>query len=349
MTTIAIDCRFAGTGTGLARYTNEVVSRLLARADADLRYVLLVRSPDAIRDVRLPHRVVIADVSHYSRAEQTALPAILRATGADLAYFPHFNAPFFCPVPFVATVHDLILHRYPGDAPAWKRAAYRVLVHRTLRRARAVVAVSEWTKRDVADSYGPGVAKKTTVVGEGVDDAYRPAPQTRIEAVRDRYGLRRPFFLYVGNCKPHKNVETLLSAYSLAQPDAELVLVSGGPDARGLRLPAGARLIEGVPDDDLPALYSAAKCFVTASLEEGYCLPVAEALACGCPVIASDRAAIPEVLGAHGALVEPTDDAIAAALLDPPSLAGPVIVGSWETAAADIERILLDAARKRPR
>lgn len=349
MTTIAIDCRFAGTGTGLSCYTTELVEAMLARHDPDVRYVLLVRDANAIAGVELPHRTVLADIPHYSRAEQTTLPAVLKATGADLAFFPHFNAPFFCPIPFVATVHDLILHRYPGDAPFFKRAAYRILLHRTLRRARAVIAVSEWTKRDVARTYGAAIAKKTVVVGEGVNEAYSPQSHPRIAAVRDRYGLKKPFFLYVGNCKPHKNVEALVSAFSLAQPDAELVIVSGGEDARALRLPPGAKLLQNVPNDDLPALYSAAKCFVTASLEEGYCLPVAEALACGCPVIASNRAAIPEVLGPHGALVEPTDDAIAEAMLDPPSLAAPVRVASWDASAGDAVRVLLDAARKRPR
>jgi glycosyltransferase involved in cell wall biosynthesis len=349
VTTIAIDCRFAGTGTGLSRYTTELVEAMLARHDPDVRYVLLVRDVSAIAGVALPHRTVLVDIPHYSRAEQTKLPQVLRATGADLAYFPHFNAPFFCPIPFVATVHDLILHRYPGDASFLKRAAYRILLHRTLRRARSVIAVSEWTRRDVARTYGPRIAKKTVVVGEGVTDEYVPQSQPRIQAVRDRYGLKKPFFLYVGNCKVHKNVQTLVSAFSLAQPDAELVLVSGGAEARALRLPPGAKLLEGVPNDDLPALYSAAKCFVTASLDEGYCLPVAEALACGCPVIASNRAAIPEVLGGNGVLVEPTDDAIAEALLDPPSLAAPVRVGSWEKAAEDAVAVLVDAARKRPR
>lgn len=349
MTTIAIDCRFAGTGTGLSRYTTEIVEAMLTRCDPDVRYVLLVRDARAIACVTDPHRVVSVDIPHYSPAEQTRLPAILRATGADIAYFPHFNAPFFCPLPFVATMHDLILHRYPGDAPFPKRAAYRVLVHRTVHRARTVIAVSEWTKNDVADLYGPRIGGKTVVVGEGVNDAYAPASRPRIEAVRDRYGLHRPFFLYVGNCKAHKNVETLVSAFSLAQPDAELVIVSGGDDARAVRLPPGARLLQGVPNDDLPALYSAAKCFVTASLEEGYCLPVAEALACGCPVIASNRAAIPEVVGGHGMLVEPTDAAFADAMLHPPSLVAPVRVGSWTAAAENIVRILSDAARKKPR
>lgn len=349
MTTIAIDCRFAGTGTGLSRYTTELVAALLARRDPGIEYALIVRKESDVPAVPFPHRVVVADIPHYSRAEQTELPRILKATGADLAFFTQFNAPFFCPLPFVVTVHDLILHRHPGDAPFLKRAAYRILLHRALRRARAVIAVSDWTKADIARTYGPGVAKKTAVIGEGVSDAYVPQPLPRIEELRRRHGLHRPFFLYVGNCKPHKNVFLLLRAFAAAKPDAELVLVSGGADARSMSLPSGARVLQDVPDADLPALYSAARCFVTASLEEGYCLPAAEALACGCPVIATDRSAIPEIVRGHGMLLEPTVEAFAAALLDPPTLAAPVRVGSWETAAEETAAVLKEMARKRPR
>lgn len=349
MTTIAIDCRFAGTGTGLARYTRELVGALLERNDADVRYVLVVRSASDVPGVTLPHRIVLADIPHYSLAEQTTLPMLLRGIGADVVFYPHFNAPFFGPTPMVATVHDLILHRYPGNASWAKRAAYRILVHRTLRRARSVIAVSAWTKADVAAAYGPGIAKKTVVIGEGVGPEYVPQSLPRIEETRRRYRLDRPFFLYVGNAKPHKNVEMLLDAFSLARPDADLVLVSGGPDAKALRLPPNARLLEGVEDHDLPALYGAARCFVTASLEEGYCLPVAEALACGCPVIATNRAAIPEILAGHGTLVEPTVEAFEAAFNDPPTLAAPVRVGAWSDAAAETARVLVEAARKRPR
>lgn len=339
MKTIVIDCRFAGTGTGLSRYATELTKALLLRQDG-LRYVFLVRSVGDIHGVREPHRVIETDIPHYSLREHTELPRILRRAEADLALFLQFNVPFFCPLPYAVTIHDLILHRHPGNASLLKRAAYRILMHRALRRARAVIAVSEWTKGDIRAAYGPSVAAKTTVIGHGVTDDYIPQSQPRIDAVRDRYGLRKPFFLYVGNCKPHKNVETLLSAYSLAQPDAELVLVSGGEEARSLRLPPGVRLLQGVPNDDLPALYSAAKCFVTASLEEGYCLPVAEALACGCPVIASNRSAIPEIVEGHGMLVEPTDEAIAAALHAPPTLAKPVRSGTWDDTAAETVRVL---------
>ncbi len=344
MITIAVDCRFAGTGTGLARYSRELTDALLARNDADVQYVFIVRSPSDLPHVVSPHRIIVADIPHYSLTEQTKLPGILRSTGADLAFFTHFNAPFFCPLPFVITVHDLILHRHPGNASFFKRAAYHVLVARAMRRAKQIIAVSEWTKSDIVRTYGKRIEKKAQVILEGVSDAYTPQSAQRIETVRNRYALRKPFFLYVGNCKPHKNVEALVSAFSLAQPDAELVLVSGGPEAKTLRLPQGVRLLEGVPNDDLPALYSAAKCFITASLDEGYCLPIAEALACGCPVIATNRASIPEVLGNNGVLVEPTDEALAAAMENPPSLPAPVRVGSWTRAAEETIELLKKAA-----
>ncbi len=344
MTTIAIDCRFAGTGTGLARYTTEFVSALLGRQDG-IQYVLIVRRPNALSQIALPHRMIVADIPHYSVAEHTKLPAVLRASGADLAFFTQFNVPFFCPLPYVVTVHDLILHRYPGAAPFHKRALYRILMHRSLSKAEKVIAVSEWTKDDIAQTYGSRIAKKTRVVGEGVSDLYQPQALPRIDDLRRRYGLNKPFFLYVGNCKVHKNVPVLLEAFRRALPDAELILVSGGPEARALALPPNARLIEGVPNEDLPLFYAAARCFVTASLDEGYCLPIAEALACGCPVAASNRSAISEILDGHGMLLEPTVEAFMEAFHIPPSLAAPVRVGSWENAAEETVVLFKESLR----
>ncbi len=345
MTTIAIDCRFAGTGTGLARYSKELVSALLTRRTTNVRYVLLVRKTSDIEGVTAPHTTVMADIPHYSVQEQTRLPAIIESTKADLVFFPHFNVPFFCRTPFVATVHDLILHRYPGEAPLTKRMAYRILVHRALRRAKHIIAVSEWTKSDIRETYGKRIAKKTTVIGHGVNESYQPQSLERVTHTRAVYGLSRPFFLYVGNTKPHKNLPLLIEAFAQARPDADLILVSGGSDVQTLSLPPSVRILCDVPDADLPMLYSAARAFVTASLEEGFCLPAAEALACGCPVIAANRSALPDVVGSHGLLVEPTMEEFAEAFLNPPTLSEPIRVGSWGVAAHETERLLLEHAK----
>ncbi len=347
MSRIAIDCRFAGLHVGLGRYTRELVRAMLRHAGG-LEYVLIVRSND---EAWIPDgvRLVVADIPHYSLREQMELPRIIRQTQCDLFFSPHFNVPFFCPVPFVVTVHDLILHRYPNHASVLRQAAYRMQMKHAVSRARAIIAISAFTARELSDVYGPPVARKTVIVTEGVDPSYVPASAADIDRIRSTYHLAKPYILYVGNAKQHKNVRMLIDAFTQARlADTELVLISGGPEfQRLLPLPPSVRQLRDVPDSDLPVLYSGASACVTASLYEGYCLPVAEALACGCPVIASDRSAIPEILRNRGVLVEPTVDRFASALQAIPEHQAPIIVGRWETAAADTERVLLDALQKK--
>jgi glycosyltransferase involved in cell wall biosynthesis len=327
MALITIDGRFLGTGTGLANYTRHLVKALLDDGSHD--YVVLTR---AGAEVDLPVRTTVADIAHYSVAEQTKLPGIVAATGCDLAFYPHFNAPVVSRTPYVVTVHDLILHRYPGDASWAKQRVYRTLLRRNLRAARAVIAVSEWTRQDIERHYGAGVAAKTSVSGEGSGDTFGPRDEAEVAAARARHGLERDYFLYAGNAKPHKNLDVLVAAHRASGVDADLVLVTGDPDAARLEGPAVV-VARGVDDDELAALYSGARAFTTASLDEGYCLPVAEALACGCPVIASECGAIPETARGHARLVAPTVEAWTEALRQPVAPQPPVLVGDWAEAA----------------
>lgn len=329
---------------GLGRYTRELVTHL-TRQSANSRYALIVRSKDESwleRIARSTHvDIVEADIPHYSLAEQIALPRLLRSLRPALFFSPHFNAPFFCPVPCAITVHDLILHRYPNAASPLKQAAYRSLMRRAVARAKGIIAVSAFTQRELIETFGASIGAKTHVIREGVDPAYRPTSAEEQQHVRDRFSLTRPYFLYVGNAKQHKNVDTLLKAYEMSGiEDTELVLVTGGIEATSLVLPKGARMLSAVPDESLPALYGAARCFVTASLYEGFGLPVAEALACGCPVIATNRSAIPEVAQGHARLIEPTVSAFAQALRSPPKPAAPFVTGTWEAAAESTAELL---------
>lgn len=344
---IVIDCRFSGVAAGLGSYTRAIASRLALMATSEC-YTLIVRNPNepwlnALADVCT---ILPADIAHYSLAEQTRLPSIIRGAGADLLFSPHFNVPLRCPVPFVVTVHDLILHRYPNRSNLLKRAAYRALIDRAIHRARAVIAISDFVREEIVSTYGPMAAAKTSVVLQGVDERFKPAPRDDIDRVRAAYRLDRPYLLYVGNAKQHKNVPLLLEAYRRSGLEAvDFVLVTGGPEARSLEhLPRGARLLAGVPDADLPALYSGAHAFATASLYEGFCLPVAEALACGTPVIATNRAAIPQAAAGRALLLEPDADAYAAAFRDPPARTGSFVVGRWDHTARATRSILLAAA-----
>jgi glycosyltransferase involved in cell wall biosynthesis len=335
MKTVAIDCRFASLHAGLGRYTRELTGALLQRDDP-WNYVLLMRSKDEPWLASAPSSVTLieAPFPHYSLAEQFKLPGVLREAKADLLFSPHFNVPLRSPVPFLITVHDLILHRFPNKASAFKQAAYRFLMSSAVGKSAAILTVSSFVSQELAHEYGEDATAKMHVTFEGVNSHFGPRSKEEIHAVRAKHGLQKRYFLYVGNAKQHKNVETLLEAFERADvPGTELVLVSGGEETKALKLPAGARLLPGVSDEDLPALYAGAEAFVTASLYEGFCLPAAEALACGCPVIAADRGPLREVTGGHATLIDPSADAFAEAFRNPPTDRTVRLLWDWKNAA----------------
>lgn len=333
MKKILIDCRFAGSHSGLGRYSRSIAKELLALGELD--YQLLVRSKN---ESWIPKdaRVIEADIPHYSLAEQTTLPRIISSSGADILFSPHFNVPLNCPIPFIVTIHDLILHRYPNQSSFIKRFAYKMLVKHAVDRAQKIIAVSDFTKNELLKTYGSAIDSKTTVILEGVDEQYRPAASDAIQSLRTAHNLQKPFFLYVGNAKEHKNVHTLIDAFVQSDRGSthELVLLTGGTEAARLKpLPDGVRCIRDVSDQTLPVLYSAADVLVTASLYEGFCLPVAEALACGCPVIASNATAIPQIASGRATLVEPTVAAFADAFTSIPNRPTPYRIAEWRDAA----------------
>ncbi len=348
MKTIGIDCRFASTFTGLGRYTREITTHLLKRKD-NVRYVLFVRNRNEewLRELPLSEdQIIEADIPHYSVAEQLRFRSIVKQSKIDLLFSPHFNVPFFCPVPFVVTVHDVILHRYPNNAPLLKQVAYRILLSRAVRKARRVIAVSQFTASELHSLYGPRLAP-VTVIHEGVSDTFQPAPAEECVRVQKKYALPSSFFLYMGNAKQHKNVPLLLKAFAALPGETEhLMLCTGGKEAESLVLPPRARMIADVPEKDLPALYTLAKAFVTASLYEGFCLPVAEAEACGCPVIATNRAAILEIASGSAVLLEPTVEDYTEALLHPPARVPSIRKLQWEKTAHETAELLMKAASR---
>lgn len=314
MPTVALDCRFGSALAGLGTFTRSLTAALL-RLDNPWKYVLFVRSKNekwlGALDGRSPVTMIEADFDHYSLEEQASFPNLIQDAECDLFFSPHFNVPFLCPVPFVCTVHDLILHRFPNEAPLARRVAYRFLLGKSVRAAAAVLTVSEGTKEDLRANYGETVGSKTVVAYPGVESVFRHRTQEQQEEVKRRHGLDAPYFLYVGNCKEHKNVAGLIAAFvSAALPGMELVIVAGGRECAHLGRTAGVRFVSQIPPEDLPALYSGAFAFVTATHMEGFCLPVIEAMACRCPVLATNVQPLPEISGGHALLVDPRTQAL---------------------------------------
>ena len=341
---IGIDCRFASLHAGLGRYTRELVTHLLMRND-DVEYVLFVSDTDHhswIPPVSTTHYSLLTTHSkHYSLSEQVKFPLKIKRSGIDLLFSPHFNVPLFCPVPFVATIHDLILHRYPNQASPMKQRAYRMVMKHTVKKAASLVAVSAFTADELAKKYGKNLRKKISVIHEAASPEFSRKTAGACAPVLRKYDLRKPFFLYVGNAKEHKNVQMLIDAYrALGSTDTELVLVTGGKEARALRVCDGVKLLQEVTDGDLPCLYHFAVCFVTASLYEGFGLPVLEAQASGCPVIVTNRGALPEIAPPGARIVEPTIDALTEALAEPPSPSDPGRMRTWEEVAEETATML---------
>jgi alpha-1,3-rhamnosyl/mannosyltransferase len=218
----------------------------------------------------------------------------------------------------VVTIHDLLFLDFPPTrrhaAPLY-RLLFRVTAGLMARRAAAVITDSEWSRRDLTRRLGLP-ADRVVPIPLGVSPRFRPVPPEGVRPVAARYGLDGEYLLYVGNFRPHKNVGALLAAYAaLPAPLRRRVplALAGAPGAGAAPLKAVAaarglteavRFLGAVPDADLPALYAGATLFCFPSLAEGFGLPPLEAMACGAPVLCSDAASLPEVVGTAACLVD---------------------------------------------
>jgi len=336
---VGIDCRFASTKSGLGCYTRELVHALLQRHDP-VTYTLFTRFDDEdwLHSLQ-PHSYNLQPTPYpyYSLSEQLLLPGAIRDAKVDLYFAPHFNVPLLCPVPFIVTIHDLILHRFPNHASLFRQCAYRMVMNHAVKRAKHIITVSQTVADDLMKIYNL-TKDAVSIIHEAVNPLFYPQSLEIQKSVREKYFLNKPFFLYVGNTKQHKNIPLLIEAFTKNDcMDTELVLVIG--DGVLPKEVAGVRVLRSIPTDDLPALYSAAHAFITATSYEGFCLPVAEALACGCPVIATRTGAIMEMIGNRGMFIEPTVHSLISALNNPPLHSHERWKRGWEDVAEQTAEI----------
>jgi alpha-1,3-rhamnosyl/mannosyltransferase len=267
----------------MVTYANELVQRL-PRVAPDLRFTVVERT------------------NALDLAEQVVVPRTLRAADARLVHHLAFYAPVFAPRPSVVTVHDLIHLRFPKLFKATVGPYYATVVRAVCARAARVITDDERTIDDLERFLGVP-PRKVAVIPLGADDAYgepiEPLARTR------------PYFLCVGNHKPHKNLRTLFAAWAALGPqiDADLLL-TGPADLDPSELPhrerGELRFLGDVAVNDLRRLYRGAIALVHPALCEGFGLPMLEAAATGTAVIASD-AAVPAVLRPFAGVFSPLD------------------------------------------
>lgn len=302
----------------LARLDTDVVCHTLSLERA-ARPLLPPQSPQMQHHLLRPSlRVVSTAVS---------LPLALLRLRIDLLHAP-FTPPPFSTRPYVFTHHCFSTFNHPEFYAPAVLLRLNTLLKRGLRSARRIICVSQCTLDLTAEHLGVE-RERMHVVHNGVAPQYRLRDKVASRALMaQRYGLRQPFFLYVGKLEARKNIVRMLHAFDRFRHEArdpvQLVLagrrtpMSEGIDAaiQSLKLQGAVVEIGYVPDADLPLLYSAAHCFVFPTLWEGFGIPVIEAMACGTPVISSNLSSVPEVAGTAALLVDPYRiDAIAQAML----------------------------------
>jgi glycosyltransferase involved in cell wall biosynthesis len=264
---VGIDCRKIGD-FGIGTYI-----RGLLNAMTGIDYVAF-----GPRNIALPPGVehIVVDAPKYSIRE---LFMIGRGPKIDLFHAPHYVVPFV-KVPFVVTIHDLIHLRHRNSMA---RLYARTMIGRAVRRSRRVIAVSNAVRDEIAAEFGH--AEKISVTYNGVDHVI----QRSFASLRMTEG---PYFLFVGNDKPHKNVDRLVAAFA-RMPDAQLILAGGTFD----RFRDRERIVIAgfVSSEELASLYRGSIALVLPSLEEGFGLPALEAMACETAVITSNAPALVEI------------------------------------------------------
>jgi glycosyltransferase involved in cell wall biosynthesis len=337
---IAIDAHSVGAKLGGNESYAVNLIEALAQIDSVNDYTIYITTDEA----RDRFRQRWSNFKVRSTLPHTPLIRIPLTLSAELRKHPvdvlhvQFTAPPFCPCPVVVSIHDLSFEHLPQTFNRRSRTQLRLTVRHSAKRAARILSLSEYTRRDIIDTYRIAAERISAIPLAAPSHFARVDDNSELQRVRHNYGINGDYILSVGSIQPRKNLARLVKAYASlrggnsADKLPKLVLVGKcawlydetlrALDETGIR---DAVVLTGyVPETDLPALYSGALCFVYPSYFEGFGLPPLEAMKCGAPVIVGNRTSLPEVVGDAALAVDPFDvEAIANAirlLMDDPLL-----------------------------
>lgn len=318
---IVLDFRMFGPAFGLGRYNQKLLEHLFL-IDNKNQYIVLMRQIPS--DINWPKnfQAKIVNLPWYGLAEQLFLPIILYRLKPDLVHFPHFNVPILYRGKFIITIHDLIMTKFPSKKTStlnhftfiFKRFAYQLTIKSAIKRAKSIIAVSNFTAQDIIRYFhlNKQASQKIKVIYEGL------SLTTELKNVKS-IDLPAKYFLYVGNAYPHKNLEFLVKVFAeflKTHPDYYLIIV-GNKNYFYKRLEnfthsyLGAKSAQVIftgfiADDNLTAYYRQAQAYIFPSLYEGFGLPALEAFDQGVPVLSSNASCLPEILGTAALYFDPT-------------------------------------------
>lgn len=307
---IAIDARMIGM-SGIGRYIQHLMGQGI--------YDVALGDEKVIRKYDRNVKVIPFQEKIYSVGEQIRFPCrALRNEKIDLIHFPHYNVPFFYRGRYVVTIHDLIHIKYPEYLKNNMARLYaRLLMRHAAHHAKHIFTVSKCSEKDLTNYFHiPG--NEITVTYNAADPQFHRKKSEEVDYLRTAYhiAMDQKIILYVGNLKPHKNLKTLLKAYSKLKHRDRYVLILTGKAFEQNRIhdaeiqygiKHGVITTGAVDNEMLVDLYNIADIFVLPSLYEGFGIPPLEAMACGTPVICSNSSSLPEVVGDAALLFDPLD------------------------------------------
>lgn len=306
--------------TGIGRYLNCLISEL-TNLDLSNEYIILInnhiKEDHPLKTIQSPNiKTITVNLKGPTFKQNVIIPGILKKHNPDVYHHPHFDLPFFINTPSVITVHDLKYIKHPeffSKKQKLKSTYMKLMLKSTLGSAAKIVTVSENTKKDLIALYNLE-PEKIQVIYHGYKQFYLQGFE---ENSLEKLGIRNPYILFVGERRPHKNIENLILAFHkfITTKNCGIQLVIVGkkyadytkPEQliKNLQLQDKVILTDSISDVKLAHLYTNAAMFILPSLYEGFGMPLLEAMNCGVPVLGSNTTSIPEIIKDAGLLFNP--------------------------------------------
>jgi len=301
--------------TGVQYSIESLIEALSRHNSGDIQYTVLVSSDYTGRLEKSKsltvRKVKFNSSNRFKRIafENFFLFSFFKKHKFDIYHSPGYTLPVWAGrVRSLVTLHDLIALDFPELCKNETALYYNLVLPGTIYSAKKIVAVSNKVKDDVLRRFPVVDENKIAVIYHGVNFRFKKITIKKIlQDVRNKYNLPERYLLFVGNIEPKKNIERIVEALHQLKSEKEVInkLVIVGRKGwkysslfkliEKLRMQANVILLGYVEEEDLPAIYSLAETLVYPSLYEGFGLPVIEAMACGCPVVMSNRGALPEI------------------------------------------------------
>ena len=311
---------------GIARFAVEIL-KAISKIDRENRWMVLALEDGREHLPELPENfeILFVNVKPYTPFEHVLIPYLLRKREYDIFYSSTYIFPLFVKGRVFMTIYDLIPLTFPENYGFFKRLYYKKVLSRCIKRAEKIFTVSRSTAMDIEKFFGE--REKVVIVPGGVSDEFFPVKGERDEEMLKELSASKPYIIFVGNERPHKNFLNAARAFEILKdrfPSLKFV-AAGVSEENALKI-TGKKieriLCKGdLSDEKISALLRNAELAVMPSFYEGFGLPVLEAMACGCPVITSNTSSLPEVVGSAGIMVNPSNpseiaEAIVALLRD---------------------------------